>query len=638
MSLALRIRRLCEIANHPLSPIPLVVVCVGYWMPLEWMAKGDSILGNSTGMEVLHVIATSVWMNFFPAALFVAASAYALAGTFFLLIRVPFKQVAEKSLDFMALLTLFAGTAKALRWYILGPFSPTGWFNTVSVCVFLLGALWLTRRNFKLMQWMLIPKYITFAVMPLAIILIFIEAENQWHSSRNVHTAGSPLRETGSNTNSHPNIVLITVDTLSAAHLHTYGYKLPTSPHLDEFSSEAILFENFYANANWTRPGIASILNGTKPWTHRGDLGKPLQTVTEHQNLINRLADAGYDIRIVSSNGFADLEWQGVRAAPSRRALLYYQPYMVRLSKEKLPSAFLAALLGPGEILTTYTSRIFPPEKTRDYVPQSEILLKDLPSDHPLFFWLHVISPHDPYATQAPYLGTFESSSLARTPLTSRAQVGFSASIDPERQHLLTGRYDEAVLMADDVIGKFLDVLKNQGLFDRSLVVVTADHGESFNAHYGGHGGPLLTEELIRVPCLIKLPFQRNGKRESLLFEQADLAPTILSFVNLPVPAGMEGTAYPSIPKSVPIFSMNRDFNKRTHTFSIALRDGDWKYVIHLGRWKFPWPQRELYNIAEDPNEITNLVERQPERAESMRQKVLQELARHGVDTKEYQP
>jgi arylsulfatase A-like enzyme len=204
------------------------------------------------------------------------------------------------------------------------------------------------------------------------------------------------------------------------------------------------------------------------------------------------------------------------------------------------------------------------------------------------------------------------------------------------RQKVLVGRYDEAVLMADDVVGRFFDLLKSLGRFDRSLIVVTADHGESFNPAYGGHGGPLLTEELIRVPCMIKPPFYHGSKRESILFEQSDIAPTILSYANLPIPPGMEGQAYPAKLQDSPVFSMNHDLARDDHTLSVAVREGDWKYVIHMGRWKHPWPQRELYNLAQDPTETKNLVDSQPQRAESMRQQILRELARHDVSTKEY--
>lgn len=629
------LNRLQNLLWHPLSPAPLVIVCVGYWMPLAWMIRGGSLLGQATWIEWSHVIATSALFNFFPAALMGAAGAYALAGVISLLFRASFKQAVAKSLDFVTLFALFVCTAKLLKDLIVGDSPAPGWLKAASALFIVLGSLWLTRRNLNLMRWLLIPKYITLTVMPLALLLIFIEIVQVRVFAYNPQTRNSLSQETVSSANSRPDIILITVDTLSAGHLHTYGYNLPTSPHLDEFSSRAILFENFYANANWTRPGIASILNGARPWTHRGDLWMPLQTVTHAQNLINLLADAGYDIRIVSSNGFADLQWQAVETLPTRRAKLYSYSFLIpRLFDESIPSLLLASFVGPSQILADH----FPPEKTREYVPQSEILLRGAPTDRPLFFWLHIMSPHGPYATEAPYLGTFERSPLARTPSTSNPVYGFLSPKDSERQRILAGRYDEAVLMADDVIGQFLAVLKAQGLFERSLIVMTADHGESFNPLYGGHTGPLLTEELIRVPCLIKPPFYRGGKRESLLFEQADLAPTILSFANLPVPRGMEGQAYPSKPNNVPIFSMNRDLENNEHTLNVAMREGDWKFVIHLGRWKHPWPQQELYNLVQDPNEHINLVNSQPAQAAAMRQRVLAEIVQHGISLSEYKP
>jgi arylsulfatase A-like enzyme len=593
---------------------------------------------DRTWIRIAHVVATSALLNFFPAALLIAAIAYVLAGVISLLFRVSFKHAAEKSIAFVTFLACIYCTERLLKFYSPHLAAIPGWLKAVILSILALGSLWLTLRNIKLMQWMLIPKYITWAVMPLALILVFVEMGHVWLSRYNIHKTSSVLAEAGPNGNRRPDIILITVDTLSAGHLHTYGYSRPTSPRLDEFSSQSILFENFYANANWTRPGIASILNGAGPWTHLGDVRIPPQRVTEAQNLIGRLNDAGYDIRTVSANDWADLEEQGVEIVPDRRAMLYFNSFMGRLLGERLPSAYLASLVGPIEILSP-TDREFLKGKTNEYVPKSEALLINAPSDRPLFFWLHIMSPHEPYATPPPYLGTFEPSPMARTPWSSRAQFGFSSNINISsgRQRILAGRYDEAVLMADDVIGHFLDVLKSQGRFDRSLVVITADHGESFIPQYGDHGGPVLTEELIRVPCLIKPPLYRGSKQESLLFDQSDLAPTMLSFAGLPVPAGMEGQAYPSKPNNVPIFSINHDLQAGTNTLSVALRDGDWKYVLHLGPWKVPWPQRELYNIAKDPNESTNLVEREPERAESMRQHVMQELARHGVNTKEYQ-
>jgi arylsulfatase A-like enzyme len=118
--------------------------------------------------------------------------------------------------------------------------------------------------------------------------------------------------------------------------------------------------------------------------------------------------------------------------------------------------------------------------------------------------------------------------------------------------------------------------------------------------------------------------------------EQADIVPTILSYAGLPIPDGMEGQAYPGKPAQVPVFSINHDLQEDEHSLSVAMRDRDWKYVLHLGKWAHPWPRQELYNLALDPRENINLTDKYPRLAETMRQQVLHELDAHNVDVKQY--
>jgi arylsulfatase A-like enzyme len=455
-----------------------------------------------------------------------------------------------------------------------------------------------------------------------------------------------PLSESGvvraaSSRDKHlPDIVLVTFDALSARHLHSYGYQRPTSPNLDAFSANAVVFDNFYANANWTRPGIASILDGVRPWTHEADVQIPSRALTGQQNLISILTAAGYDVNTVQSNWIADFGNEGIR--PSGREIHLDCCYRLLswIPVERLPSFRLAKDFGPNSLIEgiegDYLLR--PEGKDLGYLPASEELLHNASSQRPLFFWIHVMIPHDPYAASAPFLGVFDGSPGARTSRTSRALHTFHDHIDQERQNLLCARYDEAVLMADDFFGKFVRLLKQQGRYDQSLIVVSADHGESTLPVYDGHGGPLLTEELIRVPGLIKPPSAFTPKHESRLMEQVDLVPTILSYAGLPVPAKSEGRAYPDKPEDLPVFSMNRDHRAHQNSLNVAMREGDWKYVIHLGLWKHPWPQRELYNLTSDPQEQANLVSSQPERAASMQQVVLEEISRHGISLNEFQP
>jgi arylsulfatase A-like enzyme len=626
------------ILNHPLSPVQLVVVFVGYWMPLEWMRYGADVIGNSTWNERALVIAASVFLSYLPAALLVALGVYPLAGLLSLFPGISFRKAAENGLSASAFFTLFAISIRTLKPAFLAV--GNGWIKNAILVTLAFFAFWLTRKGIRLAEWMLVPRIIAGTVLAVSIVLLLLG----WGAGIRYrpHTPPPPIHDMGATSGTRPDIILITVDTLSAGHLHTYGYQRPTSPHLDDFSQQSILFENFYANANWTRPGIASILNGARPWTHQGDLGMPLYRVTDGQNLLNRLADAGYDIRTVSSNDFADLEWQGIANVLAHREQLDTHSYLTRVLERHFPSAFIVGQQGPQRVVEEFQVvlrvALSIHQKTQKYAERSEALLRTAPANRPLFFWLHISSPHSPYATPAPYLGRFESSPLARTIATSQPPLNFHAPMSPETARVLEGRYDEGILMADDAIGNVLGILKKQGRFDRSLIVVTADHGESFNPKYGMHGGPLLLDEIIHIPYLLKPPYFHGAKRESGLFEQVDLEPTILSYANLPIPSGMEGQAYPGKPANVSIFSMNRDFQIGQHTLSVAMRDGAWKYVAHLGRWNRPWPQRELYNMSQDPEESTNLVGLQPERAEFMRRQILQQAVRHGVSLKEFEP
>lgn len=215
---------------------------------------------------------------------------------------------------------------------------------------------------------------------------------------------------------------------------------------------------------------------------------------------------------------------------------------------------------------------------------------------------------------------------------STTSHYGFGTETDPRYHGLLEARYDEAIRCMDDGLGRLFDWMKATGRYDRTLIVITADHGESFTHGYGGHGGPLLTEDLIHIPCLIKRPYQHTAERDDRLYEQCDLAPTILQMAGLPVPPGMEGYPISQKPEGLPVFAMNHDLQAGTRTFSVAIRLGDWKYVEHWGKWTAPWPQRELYDLASDPGEDRNLVSLRPDKAADLRGRILAELARRHID------
>ncbi len=128
------------------------------------------------------------------------------------------------------------------------------------------------------------------------------------------------------------------------------------------------------------------------------------------------------------------------------------------------------------------------------------------------------------------------------TLLNSSPRYQYVAPSDFDAQVLsLQPRYDEALAYVDDAVGSFLKRLKQAGRFDKSVVVITSDHGESFSHAYGGHGGPELYEDLIRIPLIIKDAGQSKGARVRQPAEQADLAPTLCELTRISCPHKYEG-------------------------------------------------------------------------------------------------
>jgi arylsulfatase A-like enzyme len=216
-----------------------------------------------------------------------------------------------------------------------------------------------------------------------------------------------------------------------------------------------------------------------------------------------------------------------------------------------------------------------------------------------------------------------------------------AVTIEPEDQpsvNALRLRYDEHVLYADHHIGRFLQYLQDRGWLDRSIVVISADHGESFEKGFVGHGGPFLYEPLIHVPLLIHLPGQKHQKSISTPAEQVDLLPTMLDLVGLDVSAEIEGESLVPLLNSKRnhgrVFSMNFQRNSIfadiTHG-TIALIEGNMKYIHYLDEERFG---DELFDLGADPKETVNLIMTLKEVSSQMRSEIerkLSEINRKGA-------
>jgi len=245
----------------------------------------------------------------------------------------------------------------------------------------------------------------------------------------------------------------------------------------------------------------------------------------------------------------------------------------------------------------------------------------------PRFVWAHIVPPHDPYLPPPPFQNRFLSRKVITYPdllalRTTSLPPGLSASD-------LRAQYDEMILYADQALGNFLDWLAATGRLDNAIVIVSADHGESFEHQSFLHAGPSLYDNLIRVPLLIHVPGQKTGVRLSTLAQQADLLPTILDLIGAPLPNWTDGTSLkPALnggalpPRH--IFSMNLEpcgIFQPIAKGTVAVMDDEYKYVLRLDR-----QQEVLYRYRSDPRERDDLVASNPDVRNRMRDVLLEKL------------
>ncbi|HEX4023149.1 MAG TPA: sulfatase-like hydrolase/transferase [Steroidobacteraceae bacterium] len=475
-------------------------------------------------------------------------------------------------------------------------------------------------------------------------------------------TSGQPLPVAGGPlpaAQRRPHIVLLTIDALSAEHMSLYGAARPTTPMLSAFAAGATTFQRTYANGNFTTPGIASILTGTRPWTHRAlQLPSWPEDATRRESLPAVLQRGGYQTGYVSTNAAAGAAKNGLGSYfgfASRDRIQDLNLCTDSLSALLKYACPVAAMPLFAELLTL-AAAVHGQPGSGHYDPRlatgpALAWLQSVDKSRPVFLWVHLYPPHSPYAAPTPWLGRFDASGAARSLADTEPHWAYAmGEVSPALAQTLTDRYDESVRYVDHYAGAFLQRAL-QLLGPDTVVVVTADHGESFRHGYGAHTGPGLYDEIIHVPLIVKLPEQTQGGRCDALSEQADIAPTLAQLAGIAPPPLWEGhsllgacaaSASDPLPAGsapgydTPVFSMNFEQNRRhaaLTTGSVAVIEGRWKLVHYLGRPHYPQmpPLHDtLYDLAADPRETVNQAAAQPAEVTRLRRLIDAQLARHG--------
>ena len=309
------------------------------------------------------------------------------------------------------------------------------------------------------------------------------------------------------------NIILLSVDALRADHCSCYGYERETTPNLDRFAANNVRFSNAYSASSHTREAVPALLTGRYP-DIAVDEGYNLAADT----VATALQEAGYVTGGFHSNPYVS------------RAYGYGEDF----------DTFDDDLYLGQHKLIALAQRALDKLRNRHYARAEEINDRALEfvdsTAGPFFLWNHYMDPHGPYCAPDEYQEVFHDERV-RTgdaqDLYWRAAAEDPGSVtDAERREMLNC-YDEEIRYVDAEIGAFLDGLRERGLLEETLVIVTADHGDLFGEH-GLYGHPRrLHEELLHVPMLVLGDGVSSGVVEAPA-STLDVVPTALDACGVP--------------------------------------------------------------------------------------------------------
>jgi arylsulfatase A-like enzyme len=368
-----------------------------------------------------------------------------------------------------------------------------------------------------------------------------------------------------------PNILILMVDTLRADRLGCYGHKVDTSLGIDAFSQNALLFENAYATAPWTLASVAGMMTGRYP-SVMGITDDMVLVDDRYRTLAQILADRGYSTGSIISHLFVG------KAYNLHRGFAYY-------NEDNLPKNDMhISAPGVSDAGIAFLNRQTP--------------------DHPFFLFLHYFDPHYKYLmhdilnTYPDFDGLIDSK-MSIHHLRSLAENDYFT--DDDRRYL-NALYDSEVRLSDYHVERVLGELRHLGLYDNTVIVFVADHGEELAGRpdrWIGHSRKL-TQEQIRVPLIIKLPKMKQGKRIRRNVSLVDILPTLAAIVGAPVPEDIDG---------VPI-DLDGNGGGRDIVFAETYR---WtaRQAVFFDQWKLVHDVKRkqdfLYELTTDPYTYKNL-------------------------------
>jgi len=389
------------------------------------------------------------------------------------------------------------------------------------------------------------------------------------------------------------NVILISIDSLRADHLGCYGYPRETSPNINLMSRDSVLFKKCISQGTSTLVSHAAMLTSLIPAHHGASMTKQMRLPDKVETFAQILKNNQY--ATVSFNDGGQLSTKfGLN-----RGFDHYDDH----PKDR-------------KILKLLFRKIV--DKSIDWIEKNQ--------RKKFFMFLHTFEVHHPYAPKKKYLEHFERGYSGKFgPIISIEEIleifrKKTIISEEDRKHMINA-YDAEIRSMDESFGRLMIFLKDKHLYDNTIIVLTADHGDEFGEHgaYGMHAHSLFNE-LLHVPFILKLGGNvQAGKEINSLTACIDFAPTLLELLGLPSLETSDGKSL------VPLLLGDNNAGER---FIIAQMDRpdnfadpeNWALVTD--RWKIY--KDALYDLKNDPGEMIDFSSEYPELKESLKRVALE--------------
>lgn len=379
-----------------------------------------------------------------------------------------------------------------------------------------------------------------------------------------------------------PNIILISIDSLRADHLHSYGYGRATSPNLDALAAEGTSFETVISPTSWTLPAHMTLLTSLPPEKH-GVITNRFRLSSSIPTLPEKLQRAGY-----TTAGFVSATYLDGLFGFSRGFDEYDDYTLLRVAGEKSRRAMTAHLVANRAVDWLDARAKQPPAAARQ----------------PFFLFLHFFDVHYDYNPPPPYSRMFDRAYRGRS---TGELDDIRPGAAPRDVNHAVALYDGEIAWVDANIGRILARLRAQGLDRNTIVAVTADHGEEFLDHGQAGHFKTLYDEVVRVPLIVRYPGHvAAGRRVAGQVRLMDVGPTLFSLAGVRLPRAHIETAArslacfvrPAAAKPVPALPAFGDLQGEI----ASLRTADAKLIRNLRTH-----EEEFYDLTRDPRERHNV-------------------------------